>query len=279
MAHIWGETFSNMRHSGLMGVLSIIVVVLTTMVLSALLMIANYIHMELNILKQSPNIVAFLKDGMKDSIRQRLQKDIENLPQVRSIRYISKADALLNTREMFADRKEILEGLEDSNPLPSSFEIELETQFLDNAKGVVEILNGMPDVEDVQYAKRTSEFVKKIETTLIFMGSILGLASIVIICFSIMLTTYIRREEIKIMRLVGATELFIRVPLLFQGIIQGLLGSAIGLAILYGLINLLAVKIGTAAFLPSRQIILVVGLGAFMGFLAGAVPLRRLIRI
>jgi len=279
VAYIWRETFSNIRHSGLIGALSIIVVALTIMVLSTLLTIANYIHIELNVIKRSPLVVVFLKDGLEDSARRKIQKEIESLSEVHSTRYISKEDALRKTREMFAGREEILEGLEDSNPLPSSFEVELKSQFLDNAKQVAEKLNGLPGVEDTQYAEKTSEFVKKIERSLIFIGSLLGLASIVIVCFSIMLTTYIRREEIRIMRLVGATGLFIRVPLLLQGIMQGLIGSAIGLAILYGVFNLLAAKIGPVAFLPLRQIALVIGLGAFMGFVAGAVPLRRLIRI
>jgi cell division transport system permease protein len=279
VAYIWRETFSNIRYSGPIGVLSITVIVLTTMVLATLLTIANYIHMELNILKQSPLVVVFLKDGLDDSTRQNIRKEIESLPQVRSTRYISKEDALRRTREMFAGREEILEGLEDLNPLPSSFEIELKTQSLDNVKEVVERLSGLPGVEDTQYAEKASQFVRKIETALIFIGSILALASIVIICFSIMLTTYIRREEIRIMRLVGATGLFIRAPLLLQGVMLGLMGSAIGLAILYGLSNLLATKIGPFSFLPLRHIALVVGLGAFMGFVGGSVPLRRLIKI
>lgn len=279
MAYIWRETFSNIKYSGLIGVLSIIVIILTAMVLSALLMIANYIHQELNIMKQSPLVVVFLKDGLEDSAREDMEKKIKSLPQVDSTRYISKADALRKTREMFAGREQILEGLEDMNPLPSSFEVELKTEFLNNAKEIVEQLSALPGVDDIQYAEKTSELVRKIETSLIFIGSILGLASIVIVCFSIMLTTYLRRDEIRIMRLVGATELFIRMPLLLQGIMQGFMGSIAGLGILYGLLSLLSMKIGHISFLPLRHIALVIGVGTFMGFVGGAIPLRRLIRI
>jgi cell division transport system permease protein len=279
MAYIWGETFSNMRYSGFVGVLSIIVVVLTAMVLSAVLIIANYIHMELNVLKESPLVVVFLKDGLDGSAKQKIQRDIEGMPQVDSARYVSKEEALRKTREMFAGQEEILDGLEDINPLPSSFEVELKDQFMDDAKEIAEKLEALSGVEDIQYAQRTSELVKKIETALIFIGSILALASIIIVCFSIMLTTYIRRDEIRIMRLVGATGLFIRIPLLLQGVMQGLLGSGIGLGLLYGLVKLLAMDIGTVSFLPPKQIALVIGLGGGMGFLAGAVPLRRLVKI
>jgi len=279
MAYIWRETFSNMKYSGIIGFMSIIVVVLTTLVLSALLIIANYIHAELSVLKQSPLVVVFLKEGLQDSERQLIQQEIEKLPQVQSARYISKEDALLKTKEMFADRSEILEGLEDSNPLPSSFEIELKTQSLANIREVAEGIKGSPGVEDIQYAEQTSELVRKVQTALIIIGSTLGLASIAIICFSIMLASYMRREEIRIMRLVGATGPFIRLPLLLQGIIQGALGSAIGLAILYGLLNLLSTEAVLISFLPTRQIALILWLGAFMGFVGGAVPLRRLLKI
>jgi len=279
MAYIWSETFSNMRYSGLIGILSIIVVILTAMVISALMMIGNYIHQELDVMKQSPNVVVFLKDGLDDSAVDGIGKKIKSLPQVSSAKYISKMDALRKTKEMFAGREQILEGLEEINPLPSSFDVELKTEFLGDAKSVVGQLSALPGVDDIQYAEKTSELVRKIETSLIFIGSILGLASIVIVCFSIMLTTYLRREEIRIMRLVGATGLFIRIPLLLQGIMQGLMGSVIGLGILYGLLSLLSMRIGQISFLPIRQIIMVINAGAFVGFIGGAAPLRRLIRI
>jgi cell division transport system permease protein len=279
MAYIWSETFSNIRYSGLIGVLSIIVVILTSMVFSSLLMIGNYIHLELSILKQSPMVVVFLKDGLKDNDRQKIRGEIEGFNQVRSAKYVSKEGALRKTKEMFAGHEEILEGLEDNNPLPSSFEIELKAEFINDAGKIAKRLRQLPGVEDIQYSETTSQLVRKIETALIFIGSTLGLASIVIICFSIMLTSYIRREEIKIMRLVGATGIFIRFPLLLQGVMQGLIGSGVGLAILYGLLKLLAMHIGSVPFLPLKQMLLVVGLGTFMGFLAGAFPLRKLIKI
>jgi cell division transport system permease protein len=279
MAYIWQETFSNIRNGGLVAFMSIIVVVLTIIVLSILLMVVNHVHLELSALKQSPLLVVFLEDGLQESDRQALQNQIESFPQVHSARYISKQDALRKIREIFADRKEILDGLESSNPLPTSFEVELEPQSPANARELVSRLSGIPGVEDVQYAEQTSQLVKTVETILLLISSALGLCSIAIICFSVMLTTYLRRDEIRIMRLVGATGHFIRLPLLLQGTIQGLLGSVIGLAILYGLSHLLSPRIGPIPFLPPRQIVLIVALGAFMGFTGGAFPLRRLVKI
>jgi cell division transport system permease protein len=279
MSYLWRETFSNIKYSGIMGILSIMVVILTTTVLSILLILANYIQLELKTLKQSPLVVVFLNDNLDDSSLQNIQKSLESMPQIKSSKYISKQDALEKTRKLFSERKEVLDGLESINPLPSSFEIELKPQFLGEIQSVVESIKSLPGVDDIQNAERTSQLVLKLETGLIFVGSILGLASVIIICFSIMQTTYIRREEIKIMRLVGSTGLFIRIPLLLQGVMQGLIGSAIGLGILYASIILLESRLGMISFLPRMQIILMVGVGTFMGFIAGIVPLRRFIKI
>lgn len=279
MAYIWQETFSNMKYSGLVTLMSITVVILTTIVLSTLLIVVGHVYTELGALKQSPLVVVFLEDGLQESDREAIQSQIQGLPQVQMARYISKQDALRKTRAMFADRSGLLDGLEASNPLPTSFEVELKPDFLDNARQLIPGLSAIPGVEDVQYAEQTSRLVKAVETVLLLTGSVLGLSSIAIICFSIMLTTYLRREEIRIMRLVGATAQFIRLPLLLQGTIQGLMGSTLGLIILYGLSQLLSAQIGPIPFLPPRQIALIVALGAFMGFTGGAFPLRRLVKI
>ncbi|MBD3182169.1 FtsX-like permease family protein [Candidatus Poribacteria bacterium] len=278
MAYIWSETFSNIRHSGLIGILSVIVIALTAMVVSVLLMVANYIHAELNIVKQSPLIVAFLQEGLDDDTRQDIGEKIKALPQVYSTLYVSKKDALEKTREMFSDQEEILEGLEDFNPLPESYEIELKAEYIGSERILVSNLKAIPGIEDIQYAQETSRFVRNIELVTLFIGIILGLASVVIICFSIIVTTYIRRDEIVIMRLVGATGLFIRIPLLLQGIVQGLLGSGIGMACLYGILYLLAPRFGHINFLPPIYIAAVVIAGGLIGFIGGALPLRRFIK-
>lgn len=281
MAYVWQETFYNMKRSGSIGTLSIIIVALTTMVFNTLLLLVNHFNIEISTLKKTPFIIAFLEDGLKDSDIQTLQNKIEKLPQVSSVKYVSKEDALRKSSELFANRREILEGLENMNPLPSSFEIKINEQFLDSVSEIANIVSKFNGIEDIQHAEKTSIFIKSIQTVIIVVVSILGVASILIIWFSIMLTAYVRRDEIKIIRLVGGTNMFIRFPLLLQGIMQGLIGSILGLAILYGLFNLfsvynlLIIDISFLTFLPLKQIAMVIGTGVFIGFIGGAVPLRK----
>jgi cell division transport system permease protein len=285
MAHIWRETFSNIKHSGFIGFLSIIIVALTMMVLCLFLVITNRLNAQLGTMKKSPFVTAFLSDGLPDTQIKKIKKEIEIQQQVNSVKYVSKEDALRRTGEMFGESRDVLEGLEDMNPLPDSFEIEIGNEYLAKVKEVAEIVKRIPGVDEVQHAGDTSKFIKSAELVTILIFSIMGLASVIIIFFSITITIYIRRDEIKIMRLIGSTSGFIRIPLLLQGFFEGFVGSVLGLAILYGLFslygmyNLALIDIDIESFLTLNQIVMVIGLGAFLGFLGGALPHRRFIKM
>ena len=284
MAYVWSETLSNMKHSGLISVLSIIIVALTMMVLSLLIIITNHFTAQFGILKKSPFVVAFLEDGLPDLQIKKIKKEIENLPQANSVKYVSKEDALRRTSEMFGERRDVLDGLEYMNPLPSSFEIEIKDEYLTKVKEVAERVKKIAGIEDIQDAGEASKFIKSTEIITLLIVSIMGLASIIIIFFSITITIYVRRDEIRIMRLVGCTNSFIRIPLLFQGLLEGFIGSILGLSILYGLFNLygmynlMLMDINIESFLTLGQIAMVLGVGTFLGLMGGALPLRRFIR-
>jgi len=284
MAYLWRETFINMRHSGLIGVLSIIIVALTTMVFSLLLIVTNHISSQFGILKKSPFVVAFLEDDLDDSQREQLSKSIRNFSEVNSVRYISKEEALQRTREMFGEHRDVLDGLKDMNPLPSSFEIEVKDQYLGKVKEVAEKVKKLSGVSAIQHAEEASDFIKGAEMIVLLIVGVMGLASIIIIFFSVTITTYMRRDEIKIMRLVGSSRAFIRIPLLLQGLIEGLLGSILGLSIIYGLfylygiLNLMILDVNLESFLSYEQMAVIVGTGMFLGFMGGALPLRKFIK-
>jgi len=284
MAYVCRETFLNMRHSGVIGVLSIIIVALTMMTLSLLIIITNYLNTQIILLKQSPFVVAFLDDGIDEEQIKAIQDKIVGLPQVSSIRYISKEDALMRTREMFKDRREVLDGLDAMNPLPKSFEIDINNEFLNDVKDFSATIRKIDGIEDVQHAGEASKFIKSTEFVIIIIFAIMSLSSIIIIVFSIAITTYMRREEIRIFRLVGSTSAFIRIPLLMQGILEGLIGSILAVSILYGLFNLygmfnlVILDISVERFLSLKQMGIVIGTGAVMGLLGGAFPLSKFIK-
>lgn len=285
MAYLWREAFINIKHSGIVGFLSIIIVALTTMLFSILLVITNHISSQFSVLKNSPFITAFLEDGIDNSLREQIHKKIQSLNEVKTVRYVSKEEAFQRTREIFGEHRDVLDGLKDMNPLPSSFEVELNDQYLGKIKEVADKIKTFSGISAVRYAEEAGSFIKTTEIIILLMIGIMGFASILIIFFSITITAYIRRDEIKIMRLVGSSRAFIRIPLLLQGLIEGFLGSVLGIAIIYGLfylygfLNLMVLDINLETFLSYEQMVMIVGAGTFLGFMGGALPLRKFIKI
>ena len=134
-------------------------------------------------------------------------------------------------------------------------------------------------VEDVRVEQASSEFIRKVEMVLTGLGGLMGAASVIIVCFSIMLTAYFRREEIRVMRLVGATYWYIRIPLIAQGVFLGFIGSLFGILSFYVLFRLFVPRITEIPFIPWDQLGLILLGGVLLGLLGSIAPIRRYVNV
>jgi len=284
MIYLLEEAMSNLRYGGLVNILSATIIMLTIVILSALILVANYIHGELGELKDEPAIIAFLDDSLDDTSAKKLRSEIEKLEHVESVTLVSKAEALRRSETVFGKQANIIvEGFQNINPLPASLEIQvlpnsMKPDILEELAEKVKRYKG-EGVEDVVYEKRSSDFIRKTEMVVIGLTILLSAASIVIVCFTIMLTAYFRREEIRIMKLVGATYWYIRIPLILQGVILGVTGSILGMFAFYTIFSLYVSKIGNAPFLPLKQILLIIMAGVFLGLIGGITPVRKYVNV
>ena len=155
---------------------------------------------------------------------------------IESYQYISKEDALKETKEEFGPDSALLDGLEEDNPLPASYRIKL--QNLDYMYDTVSTFQNAPGVETVSYPQDVAETIVSLKN----MVSIFGIAiiavfvavSLVIISNTIRLTVFARRREINIMKYVGATNGFIRLPFVVEGMFIGLLAAFIAYFAVWG---------------------------------------------
>ncbi len=157
---------------------------------------------------------------------------------IKSITYVSKDQALSDLKEELKEYKEVIEGIGE-NPLPASFDIRLIDRYR-SGEGlglVVDRLGSFDWAADVQYGE---EWVEKFSSFLAFaklgtfiVALFLASATLFIISNTIRLTVFARRDEIEVMRLVGASDLFIKTPFFIEGVLQGLGGGIIALAMLY----------------------------------------------
>lgn len=239
-------------------------------------------------------VTAYLKDSATPERVNRLQEKIRSFEEVRVVSYRSKEEALRALEERLQGRKGLLRGL-PRNPLPASLEIHLRPGY-QNSVGVhalVEKLRKTPEVEDLQFGsewvERFSAFVVLFQVLGLGLGGLLLLATIFVISNTIRLNIFARREEIEIMRYVGATGLFIRAPFYIEGVLQGFLGAGLALAILFGLFQLFLTRIYDPLkhllgnfplhFLNGEQAAAVALAGVVLGLLGTQVSVGRYLRV
>lgn len=179
-------------------------------------------------------VEVFLKDSLSEERLEKLRFEINNLPYVDHVDYISKNDALKIMKERWGDHGYMLDGL-SGNPLPASLQVRLND--LDKSDEFVRKTKGLRGVEDISCRQDDINKIMNI-TNYIQIGAMviilfLMAVSIVVVINTIKLTVLARGRAISIMRYVGATNWFIRGPFLMEGIIMGLMASVISALIIF----------------------------------------------
>jgi cell division transport system permease protein len=243
--------------------------------------IAAYnIRQVLDRVEQRVEVVAYLRDDAAPASVNAARQEIEQFPEVREVLYVSREQALRRAQAELPEFRAIFAGLE-SNPLPASLEIALQPnqEGAEAVESVAQRVAALPFVEDVRYG---SEWLDKVYllrrvagvATLILGGAFAVVASL-IIGAAVRMAIYARRDEISIMRLVGATDGFIRRPFLLEGLATGLLGGAAAVGLTYVVYDLLSGSLFQLEWLPDIWIAIGLGAGATIGVLSSAISVRR----
>ena len=239
----------------------------------------------LSYVEDKVGVVADLEDGVPSSELIALQADLRALPEVRSVEYISKDEALRRYREeREAQGQQDLTPFVPENPLPASLEVKLRRP--DDYRAVSDFLTAAPIVDRVQNIQDMTDRLVSITTFLRTFGvvllAVIGAIVLFIIINTIRLAVLNRAEEIEVMRLVGASDAFIRWPFVFEGALVGLLGAALTMGVLLGASEPLSrFMVGFFEILPinvgsiSRDVtLLIVGAGTALGVVGAWVSVR-----
>ncbi len=222
--------------NAVMSIAATATMVLMLVLLSAFFVVLSGLDAGLQFVEQKVEVVAELRDDAPDLKIEQLRQDVAALPEVASVDYIDKATALAQFKQRMAEQgREDLTQFLDTNPLPATLNIKLKDAHQFGT--VVQVLRGRTDVvatvEEVQdLVDRVLTVTNLLRTVGLVLLALVGLTVLFIIVNTIRLAVVARAEEIEIMRLVGASDAFIRWPFIFEGALVGLFGALITLMLL-----------------------------------------------
>ena len=239
-------------------------------------------------------IIFFLEKELPEEQRDSVENRLEESSLVNNVHYISTEQALERFQQNFPDLQGIIENIE-INPFPASFETNLAEENLspETILRFIQAMREMDGIEDVQFnrdwVERMQSLSRLAKAIGFFLGGILALASFFIISNVIRLNVFARKEEIEILRMVGGTNLFIRVPFLLEGIILGAMGALISLALLFLLVKFFPLYLGASLgaleeiinfrYLSLTQISILIAGGVTIGFLGSLSSLARFLKV
>jgi len=224
------EALRTFRRTPLLSALSIASIGFSLFTIGLFGLVALNFRQTLQVIAERVEVVAFVLRGTPTEAVTAASQDIQAFPEVLEVRYVSAEQALDRARNELVEFQEAYRDLE-TNPLPASIEIRLKPEFRDRAgaQRVAERIRAFAFVDDVRYGRDWVERLDRLRDMAGVIGMVIGLAfavvAIVIIGVTIRITVLQRAGEISIMRLVGATNDYIRGPFLIEGAIKGILGG------------------------------------------------------
>jgi cell division transport system permease protein len=185
--------------------------------------------------KKSIRVMVYLKPSTAPQAFKSLETRIKSMDGIESVLFIPRSEALRQLKAQMQRHASLLDRLE-RNPLPDAFEIRVaaDSRNLENVEKLARQLERLVAVEEVEYGQkwlgRFTHMIKLFSLAGYLLGGMFLMAAIFFVGNTVRLVIYSRRDEIEIMRLVGAEAGFIKAPFYIQGLIQGLLGGVLGLA-------------------------------------------------
>ncbi len=235
--YLFKQGLSSFKDNKLMSMASVGVVTSCLIIVGVCALLAVNVNSFVSFLGSQNEVVVYIKDGFSEETINNIRAEIEGNENINDFVFVSKEEALTESMMLLGDYGQLLSGYEgENNPLPASFRCTIKK--LDDLNKTSTTL---ASIEGVEYVSSSSELVSiliTIRDVTYYSGMsimiLLVLVSLVVISNTIRLTVFARRKEINIMKYVGATNMFIRLPFIVEGLLIGVISSLVTFAFLSG---------------------------------------------
>lgn len=268
------------RRAPLLAMLGVITIGFSLFAFGLFGLVALNIRTALREVEDRVEIRAFLIEGAKDAQIDELMQRMQKNPAVSEVGYVSPDSALARARTELEEFRDVMDGAF----LPGSVELRLKDGQRD-PQTVAELsrrLQTYPVVEEVRYGREWVEKLYRIRNIAALVGTVLGgvfaLVAVIIIGSTIRMAILARTREIEIMRLVGATNMFVRLPYLIDGALKGVLGGLLAVVMSWGTTIILGQSLMQTQFFDTQQIALGIAAGGLLGLLGSWVSVGRHLR-
>ncbi|MFT8340263.1 permease-like cell division protein FtsX [Clostridium butyricum] len=245
--HYIVDAIKSLKRNKAISLASAITVTATLLIMGIFIILMQNVNIGMNNLQSQVEIQVFLKDDIDTAQQENIGQELKQISGAKDIEFEDKAKALEKfTEQISDDNNSLLNNYSPSNnPLPNSYIIKLE-----NPEMSEQIISSVENIEGIEFIGNDREFTNKIVSISknikwigIALFTLMVSVSIFLISNTIKLTIYSRRREIGIMKFVGATDWFIRWPLIIEGAVIGLVGAVTSNILLYYLYKIVFAKI------------------------------------
>ncbi|MEE9581383.1 MAG: permease-like cell division protein FtsX [Acidimicrobiia bacterium] len=282
LQYLLSQAISNLRRNVLVVFAAVVAVLVMLTLVFGTIVLRWSIDQDIGRWDDNVRVIAFLSDDLTLEDIDTLQQDIQGWDQVDGIEYFSKAEALDEFRELFADQQSLIDVVEeDPSILPASLRIRPVAAA--DYSAITDRLVVIPGIREVSAADEAIDALvarsDRLRTFSVWIVVVLGASAVVLIANTIRIAIFARRDEIAIMKLVGAGNWFVRIPFFLEGIMEGLVGAALSVALVWAVSGSIAELFSTstdpgALTVPVEFLIrnglLIVGFGGATGLMGSA---------
>ena len=289
--YLLGEAVDNIKANRTTTIIALATTTFTMLGMGVFLLLYLNVQDALGSLREEIKVTVYLKDSTSSQTITRLRSEVSGDPAVAAVEFVSRDQALAAFRAQFPSEERLLNGLGD-NPFPASLVVKVGPAYRSSEQvgALVQKLKALPEADEVLYSQDWIEnlaaAVRYLRVLGVGIGVVLAASLVTILANTIKLTLYARREEIEILKLIGATAGFIKMPFVLEGALLGGMGAACSLFLLRTLFGLAESKLALKgavwgmgrglAFLPDRVTVAFLLLGVMLGCLGSLVSLIQL---